>query len=136
MRRPWRSDVSGTATAAKTNATTPNPRLNQKMARQLEKPTRTPPMTGPRASARPDTAAHTPERVGPGLPIGVDVPDDGQGAGLAGRGADSHDDAAGDEPIDVARQRRHDGATAEDGHPDEHDALAAEDVAEHAGRPA
>ncbi len=30
------------------------------MARQLENPTNAPPMTGPRASARPDTAAHTP----------------------------------------------------------------------------
>ena len=60
MRRPWRSDVSGTATAASTKATTPKPRLNQKMARQLENPTSMPPMTGPRASARPETAAHTP----------------------------------------------------------------------------
>ena len=73
------------------------------------------------------------ERVGSRLAIGVHVPDDGQGAGLAGRGADPHDDAAGDEPVDVPRQRRHDGATTEDGHPDEHDSLAAQDVAEHSG---
>ena len=60
MRRPWRSEDSGTQTAARTKATTPNPRLNQKMARQLEKPTSAPPITGPRASARPETAAQTP----------------------------------------------------------------------------
>ena len=60
MLRPWRSEVSGTATAARTKATTPKPRLNQKIARQLEKPTSAPPMTGPRASASPETAAHTP----------------------------------------------------------------------------
>ena len=35
-------------------------KLNQKMARQLETPTRIPPITGPRARANPDTAAHTP----------------------------------------------------------------------------
>ena len=41
-------------------ATAPMNRLNQKMARQLHRPTITPPITGPRASASPDTAAHTP----------------------------------------------------------------------------
>ncbi len=74
-----------------------------------------------------------PERVGTGLPVGVHVPDDRQRAGLAGRGADPHDHATGDEPVDVSGQRGDDGATAEDGDADEHDALAAEDVAEHAG---
>ncbi len=71
--------------------------------------------------------------IGAGLPLRVDVPDDGQGAGLAGRGADTHDHAAGDEPINVPRQCGHDGATTEDGHAREHHALTAEDVAEHPG---
>ena len=71
------------------------------------------------------------ERVGAGSPIWVHVPDDGQGAGLAGGRADPHDDAAGNEPIDVPRQSGHDGAATEHGHTDEHDALATEDVPEH-----
>ena len=58
--RPCRSDDSGTLTAARTKATTPKPRLNQKMARQLENPTSAPPMTGPSARASPETAAQTP----------------------------------------------------------------------------
>ena len=53
--------------------------------------------------------------------------------GLAGGGADPHDDAAGDEPIDVARHRGNDGAGTEDGDPHEHDPLAPEDVTEHPG---
>ncbi len=73
------------------------------------------------------------ECIGAGLPVGVDVPDDRQGARLARRGADAHDHAAGDEPIDVPRQGGHDGATTEDGHAREHHALAAQDVAEHPG---
>ena len=60
IRRDWRSAVSGTKAAAITKLTAPNARLNQKMARQSEMPTSTPPMTGPSASASPDTAAHTP----------------------------------------------------------------------------
>ena len=37
----------------------------------------------------------------------------------------------GNEPVHVAGQSGHDGTAAEDGHADEHDALAAEDVAQH-----
>ncbi len=133
IRRPCRSDVSGTATAARTKATAPKPRLNQKMARQLENPTSNAADDRPQGQREARDRGPHAERVGPSLTVRVHVPDDGQGAGLAGRGADPHDDAAGDEPVDVPRQRRHDGATAEDGHADEHDALAAEDVPEHAG---
>ena len=43
-------------------------------------------------------------------------------------------DAAGDEPVDVGRQRGDDGPGAEDRDAGEHDALATEDVAEHPGR--
>ena len=55
-----RSEVSGTKSSAMRKATAPKSRLNQKMACQLHSPTSTPPMTGPRARARPETAAHTP----------------------------------------------------------------------------
>ena len=54
------SALSGRITAASTRAASPKTRLNQKIARQFHRPTSAPPMTGPRASARPDTAAQTP----------------------------------------------------------------------------
>ncbi len=60
MLLPCRSDDSGTLTAARTKATRPKARLNQKIARQLENPTSAPPMTGPSARASPETAAQTP----------------------------------------------------------------------------
>ncbi len=41
-------------------ATTPKMRLNQKIARQSQRPTSAPPRTGPIASASPDTAVQTP----------------------------------------------------------------------------
>ena len=91
-------------------------------------------MTGPSASARPATAAHMPKRVGACFPIGVDVPDDGQGAGLGGGRADPHDDPTGDSQSTLPAERRDDGAAAEQGDPDEHDPLAAEEVTEHPGR--
>ena len=52
--------LSGKMTAATTRAANPKTRLNQKMPRQFQAPTITPPMTGPAASANPDVAAHTP----------------------------------------------------------------------------
>ena len=75
-----------------------------------------------------------PERIGAGCTIGVHVPDDRQRPGLARRGADAHDDATGDEPVHVARQRGHDGSAAEDGDAGEHDPLSTEDVTEHPRR--
>jgi hypothetical protein len=52
--------LSGNAIAATMNANAPKTRLNQKTARHDQMPTRMPPMTGPMASASPDTAAHAP----------------------------------------------------------------------------
>ena len=74
------------------------------------------------------------ERVRPGLPVGVDVADDGERAWLAGGSPDAHDHAAGDQPVDVARQCGHHGSGAEDGDPRQHDALAPEDVTQHPRR--
>ena len=90
-------------------------------------------MTGPRASARPDTAAHTPSasarvsRSGYTCLMMESVP------GSLAAAPIPMIDPTGDEPIDVARQRGHDGAATEDGDADQHDPLAAEDVAEHPG---
>ena len=90
-------------------------------------------MTGPRASARPDTAAHTPSASARVSRSGYTCLMIDRVPGSLAAAPIPMITAAGDEPVDVPRQRRHDGATAEDGHPDEHDSLAAEDVAEHAG---
>ena len=54
------SELSGTVTAATIRATRPNTRLNQKIPRQLHAPTIAPPITGPRASASPETADQMP----------------------------------------------------------------------------
>jgi len=54
------SELSGTTIAATISATRPKKRLNQKIARQLHRPISAPPMTGPNARARPETAAQTP----------------------------------------------------------------------------
>jgi hypothetical protein len=54
------SELSGTVIAAAMSAARPNTRLNQKIPRQLHAPTIAPPITGPRASASPETAAQTP----------------------------------------------------------------------------
>ena len=54
------SELSGTVTAAAMRAARPNTRLNQKIPRQFHAPTIAPPITGPRASASPETAAQTP----------------------------------------------------------------------------
>ncbi len=54
------SELSGRTMAAATRATIPKIRLNQNTARQDHSPTSTPPMTGPMASASPDTAAQIP----------------------------------------------------------------------------
>ena len=54
------SALSGRITAPSTRAARPNNRLNQKMARQFHAPTSAPPITGPSARARPDTAAQMP----------------------------------------------------------------------------
>ena len=104
------------------------------MARQLEQPDQRAADDRPQGQREAGHGGPHAQRVGPGLAVRVDVPDDGQGAGLADAAAPNPMiDPAGDQPVDVARQRRHDRAGAEDGDPDEHDALAAEDVAEHAG---
>ena len=52
--------LSGSAIAAITKASPPKTRLNQKTARHDQMPTRMPPITGPIASASPETAAHAP----------------------------------------------------------------------------
>src|SRR5579875_4116048 len=54
------SDDSGTVAVAEAKITVPTTTLNQNTARQPATPTRVPPMTGPRAIANPDTAAHAP----------------------------------------------------------------------------
>ena len=54
------SELSGTTIAATISAARPKKRLNQKIARQLHRPTSAPPMTGPIARASPETAAQTP----------------------------------------------------------------------------
>ena len=54
------SALSGKMIAATIRAASPNARLNQKMPRQFQTPTSTPPTTGPAASANPDVAAHMP----------------------------------------------------------------------------
>jgi hypothetical protein len=72
------------------------------------------------------------ERPGALPLIGVDMPDHRQRARLAGRCAEAHDRAPGDEDADVRRGSRHDGPGAEDGNPDQHHALAAELIADHA----
>ena len=54
------SELSGTTTAATSSASSPKNRLNQKMPRQFHAPMMAPPITGPSASASPDTAAQTP----------------------------------------------------------------------------
>jgi hypothetical protein len=59
-RRASGSALSGSSTAPAISAARPSARLNQKMPRQFQAPTRAPPMTGPAASASPDTAVHTP----------------------------------------------------------------------------
>ena len=97
-----------------------------------DSPISAPPITGPMASATPDTAVQTPSGPGPLPLVGVDVPDHRQGARLAGRRAEAHDGAAGDQHADVRRLRGHDRPGAEDHDPDDHDALAAELVADHA----
>jgi hypothetical protein len=54
------SALSGTTTAATSSAASPKNRLNQKMPRQFHTPTMAPPITGPSASASPETPAQTP----------------------------------------------------------------------------
>ena len=54
------SALSGSTSRPAASAASPKARLNQKMPRQLHTPTSAPPMTGPAARARPDTADHTP----------------------------------------------------------------------------
>ncbi len=54
------SALSGSTSAPAISAASPKARLNQKIARQLQMPTSAPPITGPAARARPDTAVHTP----------------------------------------------------------------------------
>ena len=134
MRRPWRSELSGTATAAMVKAITPKPRLNQKIARQLEKPTSAPPITGPSASARPETAAQTPSASARVPLVRVHVADDRQRPWLARRGTDAHDDAPDDQPIDVDGGRCHDRPGAEHRDAGQHDPLAPEQVTQHPRR--
>src|SRR5580704_9715041 len=67
-----------------------------------------------------------PESISTRFPVGVHVTDDRQSPGLAGRGADTHDHARGDEPIDVAGERSNDRSNAENCDTGEHDPLAAE----------
>ena len=64
------SAFSGNVHAAPTNATTPNRRLNQKMARHDQIPARVPPITGPRARAELETAAQTPSARARSRPSG------------------------------------------------------------------
>ena len=54
------SAFSGRTSTPAASAASPKARLNQKIARQFQTPTSKPPMTGPRASASPQTAVHTP----------------------------------------------------------------------------
>ena len=54
------SELSGTVTAAAMSAMRPKTRLNQKIPRQFHAPTMAPPITGPRASASPETADQMP----------------------------------------------------------------------------
>ncbi len=58
--RPSGSLLSVSVTAATASESAPNPKPNQKMLRQPGPSASTPPITGPRASASPETAAHTP----------------------------------------------------------------------------
>src|SRR5580658_846717 len=53
-------ELSGRMMAATIRAASPKARLNQKMPRQFQTPTRMPPTTGPMASAKPDVPAQTP----------------------------------------------------------------------------
>jgi hypothetical protein len=59
-RTAWVFELSGKMIAATIRAASPNTRLNQKMPRQFQAPTITPPMTGPAASANPDVPAQIP----------------------------------------------------------------------------
>ena len=56
--------------------------------------------------------------------------DDGEGPGLRRGRTEAHDDAAGDEPVDVGGRGGHDRTGAEDGDAGQHDLLAAEQVAQ------
>ena len=60
-RCPSGSAFSGSTARAPTSASAPTARLNQKIARQSPcLPIRAPPITGPIASATPDTVVQTP----------------------------------------------------------------------------
>ena len=89
-------------------------------------------MTGPIASASPETAAHAPSARARRLVVGIDVADHRQRRGLRGRGADAHDDATDHQFDGGRRDRADDRSAAEDRHADQHETLAAEVVAERA----
>jgi hypothetical protein len=67
----------------------------------------------------------------PGLLIGIEVPEHGQGARLAGRRAQSHDGTAADQHPGIGRQRTQHRTRAEHPGTHEHDLLSAELVAHH-----
>src|SRR5215467_10584964 len=54
------SALSGSTIAPAARTASPNVTSNQKMPRQLQSPTSSPPSTGPSASEKPETAAQTP----------------------------------------------------------------------------
>ena len=101
------------------------------MALQLENPTSAPPITGPRASASPDTAAQIPKASARVCSVRVHVTDDRKRPRLAGRGPDAHDHPRCNQPVDVARECSNDRSEAEDCDAGEHDPLAAEEIAQH-----
>ena len=88
----------------------------------------------PEGESEPRDRGPDPKRIGPRLPVRVHVADDRKGPGLAGRGADAHDDSRRDQPVDVARECSDDRSDAEDGDAGEHDPLAAEQIAQHPRR--
>ena len=90
-------------------------------------------MTGPRARASPDTAAQTPKASARVSRSGYTCRMMDKVPGSLAAAPIPMIDPAGDQPIDVPRQRGHHGSAAEDGDPDEHDTLAPEDVTEHSG---
>lgn len=88
-----------------------------------------PPMTGPRARARPETAARA-EGPRPALPVGVDMADHRERRGFRRCCPDAHNNSADDEHRHRRGDRTDDRAAAEDHDAHEHDPLAAEGVAQ------
>ena len=113
MRGASGSRDSGISILPKNSAAITIGMFTRKTLFQLNCSSSRPPMIGPRATPRPETAGPGGDRLR-ALLLGEDVGQDRQGGGHDRRGADAHEGPGGDQLVRAAGQRRQQRAAAED----------------------